>query len=112
MNFERGVATLVGLAVVSFVLYLVARNEPFVDQNLVVLMRLVLGLAMGILGATVPGFLNVSWKGGGLAVRAGGALALFVLTLVFTPTVLDNRGKGGVVQINRGNNNVNVNSGN
>jgi hypothetical protein len=71
-------------------------------------MRIVLALAMAVFGATVPGFLNVGWRGGGLVVRAGGALALFVLTLVFTPTVLDNK---DVFQINHGDNNVNVNSG-
>jgi hypothetical protein len=45
----------------------------------------VLSLATAVLGATIPGFLDIGWKGRGLAIRAGGALALFVLTFVYTP---------------------------
>jgi hypothetical protein len=33
-------------------------------------------------------FLNLSWSGSGLVIRAGGALALFVLTFVFTPDLV------------------------
>jgi len=105
MNFERRVATMVGLAVVVFVMAIVWRNEPIVDQNLAVLIRIVLSLAMGILGATVPGFVNLTWRGAGLGVRAGGALALFVLTLVYTTTVITQVNK---VQINQGQNNLNI----
>jgi hypothetical protein len=42
------------------------------------------------LGATIPGFLDMSWSGLGLAVRAGGALALFVLTFTYTPDLATN----------------------
>jgi hypothetical protein len=45
------------------------------------------------LGATIPGFLQVGWKGSGLAVRAGGALALFVLTFVYTPDLVTKQGQ-------------------
>jgi hypothetical protein len=105
MEFERRLAILTGIGVVAFVLALVWRGEPIVDPNLVVLMRFVIALAMGVVGATIPGFLNLEWKGSGLLVRASGALALFVLALVFTPTVL---GNGQVVQINKGDHNVNA----
>jgi hypothetical protein len=49
---------------------------------------------MAILGASVPGFLHITWTGGGLIVRAGGSLALFVLTFVYTPNVLPIGGLG------------------
>ena len=35
-----------------------------------------------------PGVSRLSWSGSGLAIRTGGALALFVLTFVYTPDVL------------------------
>jgi hypothetical protein len=73
---------------VGSVVYLVIRNEPFADPNLVVAARILLSLAVATLGATVPGFLQIGWNRAGLAMRAGGALGLFVLTYWLTPTVL------------------------
>jgi hypothetical protein len=49
---------------------------------------MVVSFSAAVLGGTIPGFLNVNWSGGGLAVRAGGALALFVLTFVYTPDLV------------------------
>src|SRR5439155_23787790 len=51
---------------------------------------IVLSFAVALLGATIPGFLQIGFQGGGLAVRAGGALALFFLTFFYTPKVLHN----------------------
>ncbi|MCY4515572.1 MAG: hypothetical protein OXC69_10665 [Candidatus Tectomicrobia bacterium] len=87
-RFEKKTAYMTALAVVGASLYLIVRNEPFEDPNLVVLARTILSFAMAVLGATIPGFLSIAWTGGGLAIRAGGALALFVLTFFVTPTVL------------------------
>jgi hypothetical protein len=87
--FERIVAAIVAVAIVGFIMALAWRNVP-IDPGIMVLVRIILSLAMAVLGATVPGFLNVSWSGGGLVIRAGGALALFVLTLVYTPTIVRN----------------------
>jgi len=42
---------------------------------------------VGVLGATIPGFLQVDYNGQGMSIRAGGALALFVLTFFGTPHV-------------------------
>src|ERR1043165_8181374 len=86
-SWERAISALAAVAVISLIGFVVIRNEKFADPNLVVLMRIVLGLSVAIFGATVPGFLNVSWQGSGLVVRAGGALALFVLSLFWTPQV-------------------------
>ena len=47
--------------------------------------RAVLALAAGTLGAIIPGFLNVQFKG---RLRAGGAVALFVLVYMINPPTL------------------------
>jgi hypothetical protein len=86
--WERVTTVVVAVLVIGLLCFLVIRNEPFADSNLVVVTRTILSLAVAILGATVPGFLNVSWRGTGLLIRAGGALALFVFTYSYTPTVL------------------------
>lgn len=85
MQFERVVAVVAGLAIVGLVVFLLIRNEAIADSRLFFALRVVLSFGTAVLGATIPGFLSVGWSGGGLAVRAGGALALFVLTWVYTP---------------------------
>jgi tetratricopeptide (TPR) repeat protein len=86
-KFERRVALFTAVFVVVVVLLLVVRNAPFTDPNLVVLARIVLALAIGILGATIPGFLSVTYDVAGFAIRAAGALALFVIAFFGTPRV-------------------------
>ncbi len=86
--WERVLATLSAVAILTLVFIVVLRKEPFTDQNQVVLVRIVLSLAVGVIGAVVPGFLRIDLDGGGVAIRAGGALALFVITFFFSPTVL------------------------
>ena len=87
-EWERKTVVFTGVFIVAAIIYLVIRNEPFKDQNLVVLVRIILALAVALCGATIPGFLNVEWNLKGMFIRSGGALALFVLTLSFTPKVL------------------------
>jgi hypothetical protein len=70
------------------VFIVVLRNAPFADQNQVVLIRIVLSLAVAVIGAVVPGFLQVSLSAKGVVIRAGGALALFIVTFFYSPTVL------------------------
>jgi hypothetical protein len=86
-RIERTVALYTAVAVVALVMYLVLRNKEFVDPNLVVILRIIISLAIGILGATIPGFMRLRYDGGGFSIRAGGALALFVLTFFGTPHV-------------------------
>jgi hypothetical protein len=81
-------AGLAALAIIGVVLFLAVRNTPIADPNLVVALRTLLSLGAAILGAAIPGFLNVGWTARGLTIRAGGALALFVLTFVYTPEVV------------------------
>jgi hypothetical protein len=87
-TWERATATATALGIVVLAGFLVIRNEPFKDPNLVVATRVLLSLATSLLGGTIPGFLNVGWSGRGMIIRAGGALALFVITYLLTPTVI------------------------
>jgi hypothetical protein len=87
-QWEKIVAVAMAVLIVGLVIYLVVRNEPFADPNLVRILRIVLSVAAGILGATIPGFLDVKWSGGGFIIRAGGALALFVITFFGSPSVI------------------------
>jgi hypothetical protein len=82
---ERVATIFAGLFILILTGYLLVRNQPFADQRLFFALRLILSLASGVFGGTVPGFLSISWKGAGMVVRAGGAMALFVLTFVYTP---------------------------
>src|ERR1700733_483955 len=95
VNPDRLAAMLSGLVMFALVAYLLVRNQPIASSQLFFALRVVLSLLSGILGATIPGFLNLKWSGGGLVVRAGGALALFVLTFVYTPHLLTHDDKGG-----------------
>lgn len=85
--FERRLASVTAVLVVGVVLYLVLRNEPFSDPNLVVILRIVLAVSMGIVGATIPGFLAIDYTKGGLSIRAAGAFALALLCYFATPHV-------------------------
>lgn len=86
-ELERLIGLVTAVCVVGTVLYLVIRNQPFSDPNLVTLMRIVLAVSMGILGATIPGFLSIEYRSQGLVIRAAGALALVLLTYFFSPKV-------------------------
>jgi hypothetical protein len=85
--FDRAAASLAALVIIGLAAFLLIRNTPIVQPQLFFALRVVLSLAAAILGATIPGFLKLEWKGGGLIVRAGGALALFVLTFMYTPNL-------------------------
>lgn len=86
--WEKAIATGCGAAMLLLIGFIVIRNERFLDQNIVVLVRISLGLGVAILGATVPGLLHVDFSKKGLVIRAAGALALFVLSMILTPAVL------------------------
>jgi hypothetical protein len=49
---------------------------------------MVLSLACGGVAAVIPGFLAVSMDKAGIAIRAGGALAVFLLVYFFNPAQL------------------------
>src|SRR5947209_5466031 len=98
-SFDRIAATLAALVIVGLMAYLLIRNEPIADARLFFGLRLILSFSAAVLGASIPGFLNLKWSGGGFVARAGGALALFILTFVFTPDLVKDQGSFGETQI-------------
>jgi hypothetical protein len=100
-SFDRLAATVAALVIVGLAVFLLIRNQPIADPRLFFVMRVVLSLSAAILGASIPGFFNLKWSGGGLVARAGGALALFVLTFVFTPDLVKDQRDLGGAQINQ-----------
>jgi hypothetical protein len=89
LQFDRIAATCAGLGIIGLVVFLLVRNEKIADPRLFFALRVVLSFAAAVLGASIPGFLEIGWKSGrDLSVRAGGALALFVLTYVYTPDLV------------------------
>lgn len=88
LTYDRIIATVAAIVGLGLVAFVIVRNEAFADPNFAVMMRVILSLVAGVFGATLPGFLNITWSGSGFALRAGGALALFALTYIFTPTVI------------------------
>src|SRR5882672_3815286 len=98
-QFDRVAATCAALVVVGLAVFLLIRNEEIADPRLFFVLRVVLSFATATLGATIPGFLEIGWSGRGLAIRAGGALALFVLTFLYTPDLVTKQGQGGHITI-------------
>jgi HEAT repeat protein len=86
--WEKISAISAAVFIVGLASFLIVRNERFNDPNLVVLIRILLSTCVGILGATIPGFLQIDLSGRGALIRAGGALALFLLTFLFSPNVI------------------------
>ena len=77
-RFEMGWAFTFGCVALATVLWLAFRAETLNEQQFEIL-RIVLALAGGGIGAVIPGFLDVSVKASTkLALRAGGALAAAV----------------------------------
>jgi hypothetical protein len=77
-SFDRIAATLAALVIVGLAVFLLVRNQPIADPRLFFVLRAVISFSAAALGATIPGFLDLRWSGGGLVVRAGGALARII----------------------------------
>ena len=99
-HWEKVVTSGAAIIILFLALFLVVRNEPFRDPNLVVMTRILLSVCIGAIGAAIPGFLRVGIDARGMAIRAGGALALFVISFLFTPTVLSQQLSNGEEKIN------------
>jgi hypothetical protein len=98
-QFDRIAAVCAALVIVGLVVFLLIRNEEIADPRLFFALRLVLSFGTAVLGATIPGFLSVGWSAGGLTVRAGGALALFILTYLYTPDLVAQQDQRGQITI-------------
>lgn len=90
---ERSIGLFIGVIIIGIALYLVITNHKFEDKNTALIMRLVLSVGMGAVGATVPGFLRVDYKKKGLVIRTAGGMAVFFITLAFSPKVYDLEGQ-------------------
>lgn len=86
--WEKIIAMFSGLFFLSTIIFLLLRNEPISDPNLVIFTRVILSFFVSLFGGSVPGYLNVSFNKLGLAIRAGGAIGLFIITYLITPIVL------------------------
>lgn len=87
-SWEKIVSVVVAVLIFLVVAWLVIRNQPFRDPNLVVILRIILSVAVAVLGATIPGFLRFDWKAKGLVIRSGGALSLFIISYIWSPAVI------------------------
>jgi hypothetical protein len=96
LPFDRVAATGAALVIVGLAVFLLIRNQPIADPRLFLMLRVVISFSAATLGATIPGFLELGWRGQDLAVRAGGALALFVLTFAYTPDLVTDQGAPGL----------------
>jgi hypothetical protein len=82
---EVGSAFAFGCVALAAVIWLAFRAETLSEQQFEVL-RIVLALAGGGIGAVLPGFLDINIKPeANLALRAGGALAIFVVLYFWSP---------------------------
>jgi hypothetical protein len=84
-RLETALAFGFGSAALAIVLWLAFGRSGLTEQQFEIL-RIVLALAGGGIGAVIPGFLDLHLKSGRkLALRAGGALAVFVVLYFWSP---------------------------
>jgi hypothetical protein len=103
-RLEVALAFTFGCVALAAVLWLAFRAETLSQEQFEIL-RIVLALAGGGVGAVIPGFLDVNLKPNAkLAVRAGGALAVFVILYFFSPPHWAPPSDGVVIQRTDGTN--------
>src|SRR5271166_3776825 len=103
-QLEMALAFVFGGVALAAVLWLAFRAETLNEQQFEIL-RIVLALAGGGVGAVIPGFLDVSLKASTkLALRAGGALAVFVVLYFWSPAHWQPSHDGTVIQHTDGTN--------
>jgi hypothetical protein len=103
-RLEVALAFAFGCVALAVVLWLAFRAQSLSQQQFEIL-RMVLALAGGGVGAMIPGFLDVNLRPNAkLAVRAGGALAVFVILYFFSPAHWAPPSDGAVIQHTDGTN--------
>jgi len=83
--WEKILAAVVAVFIVllvGFVCVYVIVLEKKIPKDIVQFLHVLLSLAVATLGATIPGRLGVNMRAKGIAVRAGGALGIFLLVFV------------------------------
>ena len=68
---------------ITVVIMAVKIPQPTVFQFWV--FRVLLSLGAADLGAIIPGFINIEWEIGEFFIRAGGAIALFLVVYLINP---------------------------
>jgi hypothetical protein len=90
-KFAGIIGAFVTLALVS---YIAINPQPLQNLNVFALLRIFASIAVAMFGATIPGFLQISYETRNwLTISAVGALALFVATFFFAPTNLTLEGR-------------------
>ncbi len=103
-RLEMGLAFVFGCVALATVLWLAFRAETLNEQQFEIL-RIVLPLAGGGVGAVIPGFLDVSVRASTkVALRAGGAFAVFVVLYFWSPAHWQRQSDGVVIQRTDGTN--------
>jgi hypothetical protein len=101
-RLEIVLAFLFGCLALAAVLWLAFANASLTDPQFQIL-RIVLALAGGGVGAVIPGFLDLHMTTGTKAtVRAGGALAVFVVLYFWSPAHWEPTPAGTVTQTTGG----------
>lgn len=85
--WERVFGLFIGAVLIGATLYLIVTNHKYDEPN-ATYMKILLSLGAGVVGSTIPGFLHIEYKKKGLAVRAAGGVAVFLVTLYYTPAVV------------------------
>ena len=83
-TWERVAIFAIGVAFVATLLG-IALGVPQPSDFQIFIFRVVLALGAGALGALIPGFIEVTFRNW---LRAGGAIALFVLVYMINPPAL------------------------
>jgi hypothetical protein len=86
-KLEKGIAYFLVVAIVLMVLFVAGFQSNIQARNFA-LLRIVLSVAMAVIGGVVSGSIRVKVGWQRVSVRAGGAAAFFVVTYFFTPTVI------------------------
>jgi hypothetical protein len=103
-RLEMGLAFAFGCVALAAVLWLAFRADSLSDQQFEIL-RIIVALAGGAVAAVIPGFLDVSMKPGAKStLRAGGALAVFVVLYFWSPAHWQPSHEGTVTQHTDGTN--------
>jgi hypothetical protein len=84
--WERIVAVVVAVWIIALVSWLILQSTPMREDQIYFL-KILLALSVAVFLASLPGYLNLKYDIGGLAVRAGGALAAFIFVYTQAPNV-------------------------
>jgi hypothetical protein len=83
---ERAVGLAVAVWVVALISFLILADRQFNDAS-VFFLKILLSFSMAILVATSAGFVNLAFNIPGMAIRAGGAIAVFIFVFTQSPAV-------------------------